>query len=166
MAINPTPFVSGAVLTAAQMTNLPMGLAANTGATATTAFVANTPLTVLSVSATIYANRSYQMFGKLAAQYSTAATVGAALFVNANSIDRTIFYQTEAVGGTNFNLGFSGFTTFTATEMGVTSGSGAVTITLKFKSGGAGSLSTNPDTFVSAGSFSQQLLVMDIGPTS
>ena len=111
MAINPTPFVTGTILTASQMTNLPMGLAASTSATATTAFVANTSLTVLSVSATIYAGRTYQMFGKLNAQYAVSSTVGAAVFVTANSIDRTFYYQTEAVGAF-FNLGVSGFYNF------------------------------------------------------
>jgi hypothetical protein len=165
MAINTTPFVSGAILTAQQMTNLPMGLAASTGATATTAFVAGTPLTVLTFSPTIFAGRTFQMFGKLAVQYSTAATPGAALYITAGSISRTLCYQTEAVASANFAIGFTGFTTFTAADMGVTSGSSAVTISLIFRSGAAGSLNTNPDGYVQAGSFSQQLLVMDVGPT-
>ncbi len=162
MAINPTPFVTGTVLTASQMTNLPMGLNASTGATATTAFLANTPLTVLSVSATIYAGRNYQIFGKLGVQYSTSATIGAALFVTGNSINRTLYYQTEAVAAF-FCLGVSGFALMSATELGVTSGSASKTIELKFKSGAAGSLNTDPDGSVSAGSFSQQLLVIDVG---
>jgi hypothetical protein len=164
MAINATPWVSGTILTAAQMTNLPMGLSASTSATATTAFVANTSLTVLSVSATIYAGRTYQMFGKLDVQYSVSSTVGAALFVTGNSINRTLYYQTAAVAA-YYNLGISGFTTFTATELGVTTGSSAKTIELKFKSGGSGSLNTDPDGYISASSFSQQLLVIDIGAT-
>ncbi len=162
MAVNSTPFTAGNILTAAQMTNLPMGLNASTGATATTAFIANTPLTVLSVSATIYASRNYQIFGKLNVQYSTSATVGAALFVTGNSINRTLYYQTTAVGAF-LNLGVSGFAFMSATELGVTSGSASKTIELKFKSGGAGSLNTDPDGYVSAGSFSQQLLVIDVG---
>jgi hypothetical protein len=162
MAINTTPFVSGSILTAAQMTNLPMGVAGDTGATAATAFVANTPLTVLSLPTTIYANRKYQILGKLAVQYATSSTVGAALFVTANSIDRTLYYQTAAVSAF-FNIGVSGFTTYTAAEMGVTTGSASVTIDLKFKSGGTGNLNSNPDGFIAAGSFSQQLIVIDIG---
>ena len=164
MTINATPFVSGSILTAAQMTNLPMGLAGNTGATATTGFSANTALSVLSVAVTIYAGRTYQIFGKLAVQYSSSATVGAALYVNANSIDRTLYYQTEVVPA-NLAIGISGFTTYTAAELGVTSGSSSKTFLLNWKSGAGGSLTANPDGFVAAGSFSQQILIMDIGPT-
>jgi hypothetical protein len=144
------------------MTNLPMGLNASTGATATTAIAANTPLTVLSVSATISAGRNYQIFGKLNVQYGVSSTVGAALYVTANSVDRTLFYQTEAVPAF-LNFGVSGFAFMSATELGVTSGNASRTIELKFKTGGSGSLNTNPDGYISAGSFSQQLLVIDVG---
>ena len=143
--------------------NLPWGAAGDTGATATTAFVANTALSVLTLSTTIYAGRKYQIFGKLAVQYSTSATVGAALFITANSVSRSLYYQTTAVGA-NLCLGMNGFTTFSATDLGVTSGNSSVSIVLKFKSGGAGTLSSDPDNYVAAGSFSQQLIVMDIGP--
>ncbi len=161
MAINPTPFVSGSILTAAQMTNLPMGVAADTGATATTAFVANTALQVLSLPTTIYAGRKYQIQGKLAVQASNSGTSNA-LFITGNSISRTVWYQTTAIG-TNLCAMANGFTTYTATELGVTTGSSSVTITLNWKSGANGSLSTNPDSYVSAGSASQQLIVIDIG---
>ena len=143
--------------------NLPWGVAGDTGATAATAFTANTALSVLTLSTTIYAGRKYQIFGKLAVQYGSSATVGAALFVTANSINRTLYYQTAAVSQ-YFCLGVNGFTTYTATELGVTSGSSSVSIVLKFKSGATGNLNTDPDSFVAAGSFSQQLTVMDIGP--
>jgi hypothetical protein len=143
--------------------NLPWGVAGDTGATASTAFVANTELSVLTLSTTIYAGRKYQIFGKLAVQYGTSATVGAALFVTANSVSRSLYYQTTAVGAF-LCLGINGFTTYTATELGVTSGSSSVSIVLKFKSGATGNLNTDPDSFVAAGSFSQQLTVIDIGP--
>ena len=142
--------------------NLPWGAAGDTAATAATAFVANTALSVLTLSTTIYAGRKYQIFGKLAVQYTTSSTVGAALFVTANSVSRSLYYQTTAIGAF-LCLGINGFTTFTATELGVTSGNSSVSIVLKFKSGGAGSLNTDPDGYVAAGSFSQQLTVMDIG---
>jgi hypothetical protein len=143
--------------------NLPWGVAGDTGATAGTAFTANTALTVLTLPTTIYAGRKYQVFGKLAMQHTTSSTVGAALFVTGNSINRTLYYQTAAVSQ-YFCLGINGFTTYTATELGVTSGSSSVSIALKFKSGGAGNLNTDPDAYVAAGSFSQQLTVIDIGP--
>lgn len=161
MAINTTPFVAGAVLTAAQMTNLPMGVAADTGATATTAFTAGTPLTVLTLPTTIYAGRKYQIQGKLAVQCSSAGTSNA-LYITGNSISRTVWYQTTAIG-LNLCAMANGFTTYTATELGVTSGSASISITLVWKSGANGSLNTNPDAYVSAGSASQQLIVIDIG---
>jgi len=161
MAINTTPFVSGAILTAAQMTNLPMGVAGDTGATATTAFVANTALQVLSLPTTIYSGRKYQIQGKIAVQCSSSATSNA-LFITGNSVSRTVWYQTTAIG-LNLCAMANGFTTYTAAELGVSSGSSSVTITLNWKSGASGSLNTNPDSYVSAGSASQQLIVIDIG---
>jgi hypothetical protein len=141
---------------------LPKGVAGRTSATVGTAFVANTALTVLSLSITVNAGRRYQIFGKLAVQYSTSATVGAALYVTANAVDRSLYYQTAAVAAF-FNIGINGFTTYTAAEMGVTSGSASRTIDLKFKSGGAGNLNSNPDSYIAANSFSQELVVLDIG---
>lgn len=165
MAINTTPFVSGAVLTAAQMTNLPMGAASITSGTAGTAIVANTTLAVLTSSTTIYSGRNYQIFGKLAFQANANASVGAAMWITANSVNRTLYYQTAGLGSVFLNLGISGFAVYTATELGVTSGSAAVSIVLNFKCGSAGSLASNPDSFISASSFQQQLIVMDIGAT-
>lgn len=161
MAINTTPFVSGSILTAVQMTNLPMGVAGDTGATATTSFVGGTALQVLSLPTTIYAGRKYQIQGKIAVQCNNSATSNA-LFITGNSISRTVWFQTTAIG-TNLGAMANGFTTYTATELGVTTGSSSVTITLNWKSGANGQLNTNPDTFVSAGSASQQLIVIDIG---
>jgi hypothetical protein len=161
MAINTTPFVAGSILTAVQMTNLPMGVAGDTGATATTAFTAGTVLQVLSLPTTIYAGRKYQIQGKLAVQASNSGTSNA-LYITGNSISRTVWYQTTAIG-TNLCAMANGFTTYTATELGVTSGSSSVTITLNWRSGANGSLNTNPDGYVSAGSASQQLIVIDIG---
>ena len=161
MAINATPFASSTVLTAAQMTNLPMGVAGDTGATASTAFTGGNVLVVLSLSTTIYAGRKYQIQGKIAVQCSSAATSNA-LYITGNSISRTVWYQTTAIG-LNLCAMANGFTTYTATELGVTSGSSSVTITLNWRSGANGSLSTNPDANVSAGSASQQLIVIDIG---
>ena len=162
MAINTTPFVSGSILTAAQMTNLPMGIAAETAGTAATAFTAGTALTVLTLPVTVRAGRLYQVFGKLAVQYGTSSTVGAALFVTGNSINRTLYYQTESVAAF-FGLGISGFALFSATELGVTTGSSSVNILLKFKSGATGNLNSDPDGFVGASSFPQQLIVIDVG---
>ena len=154
-------FTTGQVLTAAQMTNLPMGVNADTGATATTAFSAGVALKVLTLSPTIYAGRKYQIQGKIAVQASSAGTSNA-LYVQGNSIARTVWYQTTAIG-LNLCAMANGFTTYTATELGVTSGSATVVIDLYWKSGASGSLNTNPDAYVSAGSASQQLIIIDIG---
>ena len=158
---NPS-FSVGELFTSDAANKFPRGLVADTGGTAGTAFVANTPLTVLSVSATIIAGRNYQICGKMAVQYTTSTTVGAAMYVTANSIDRTLYYQTAAVAAF-FNIGISGFTTYTAAELGVTSGSASRTFDLKFKSGADGGLNVNPDGYVAAGSFSQQILILDMG---
>ena len=161
MAINTTPFVAGSILSAAQMTNLPMGVNADTGATATTAFAANVPLKVLTLTPTIYAGRKYQIQGKIAVQASSSGTSNA-LYVQGNGVARTVWYQTTAIG-LNLCAMANGFTTYTAAELGVTTGSAGVVIDLYWKSGATGSLNTNPDGYVSSGSASQQLIVIDIG---
>jgi hypothetical protein len=50
-----------------------------------------------------------------------------------------------------------------AAEYSVTSGSATKNIALIFKCGANGNLNTNPDAFVSANSFPQELWVTDIG---
>lgn len=156
------PFSVGQVLTANEMNALPFGVVAETGATATTAYSAGTPLTVLSVNATIYAGRLYMVHGALAVQASGSAT-GNALYVDVPSgATRTLWYQTPAIG-TNLCRSASGFAYMTATDLGVSSGSASRTFNLIWKSAAAGSLSTDPDAYVAADTFQQRIVVFDVG---
>jgi hypothetical protein len=161
MAINDT-FTTGQVLTAAEMNSLPYGIVGEAGATATTAFTAGNALTVLSKTVTITAGRLYMVHGALAVQASSAATSNALYVVVTASITRTLWYDTTAIG-TNLCQSASGFAYMTATDLGVSTGTASRTFNLTWKSGASGSLNTNPDAYVGAGTFEQRLVIVDVG---
>ena len=162
MAFNATPFVTGNVLTAAEMTNLPMGFNDNAGATATTAIVAGTPLAVLSKSFTIYANRRYKISGQVGWQPSANSVGNAIYFTQTSGISKVLWYRGDQIAA-NYPQYTGGTYITTATILGVTSGSSAKTFTLYIRTGGAGSLNTNPDGIVGASSAEQLLWIEDIG---
>lgn len=162
MATPNTEFSTGAVLTAAQMNDMPFGRTSEFGGTATTAFTAATPLTVLTGAVTITAGRLYMVFGKLAVQTSGSATSNALYVTVTGQITRTLWYDTTAIG-TNLCKGVTGFCYMAASELGVTSSTASRTFNLLWRSGAAGSLTTNPDNIVGAGTFPQRLIVLDVG---
>lgn len=162
MAINTTPFVSGTILTAAQMTNLPMGFVGSTGATATTAIVGGTPLSVLSVSLTISANRRYRISGSLGFQPSANSTGNAMYFTSTSGASRILWYQGETMLA-NYPTYVTGSFITDAAALGVTSGSAAKTFTLFVKCGGNGALNTNPDGLLGLGSAEQLFWIEDMG---
>ena len=116
----------------------------------------------MSVSATIVASRLYKISGKLGVQPS-GATAPNALYFTGASLTKTLWYQTTAIGA-NLCAVVNGFDLASATDLGVTSGSSSVTFKLYWKCGSSGSLSTNPDGYVGAGSQVHRLVVEDIGP--
>ena len=146
------------------MNNLPFGKVQEFGATATTAYTANNPLTVLTGSVSITAGRLYLVFGMLAVQASASGTANALYVTVTGSITRTLWYDTTAIG-TNLCTGVSGWTYITASDLSVTSGTSTKTFNLLWKSGAGGSLNTDPDNYVAAGSFQQRLMIADIGST-
>jgi len=163
MAIN-TDFSPGQVLTAAQMDNLPFGLATASTATAVTAIVANTPLSVLTATFTVVPNRRYFITGRLCFQPLSAGSGVNALYLSASGLTTTtIFYETTSVG--QFLCGTAqGSAYFTAADFGVTTGSGtSKTVTLFFRMVAGGQLNTDPDGTVGANSFPQQLIITDVG---
>jgi len=162
MAINTTPFVSGAILTAAQMTDLPMGFVGSTGATATTAIVGSTPLAVLSVSITISANRRYRISGSLGFQPSANSTGNALYFTSTSGANKVLWYQGETMLA-NYPRYVMGSFICDAAALGVTSGSAAKTFTLYLRCAGNGALNINPDNIVGAASAEQLFWIEDIG---
>jgi hypothetical protein len=163
MAIN-TTFTTGQVLTATQVNNLPFGLAAASTATAGTAVVGGTALSVLTATFTVVPNRRYLITGRLCFQPLSAASGIKALYLTATGLTTTtIYYETTSIG--QFLCGTAqGFAYFTAADFGVTTGSGtSKTVTMNFKMAATGQLNADPDAYVGANSFPQQLIVQDIG---
>ena len=156
------PFTAGDILSASEMNDLPFGLTQRIGGTAGTAFVAGTPLTVLTTTATIRAGRFYSVTAGLAVQCSTNAGPNALYVEVPSGATKSLYYSNLAIG-TNLHLGVRGTVYFGATELGVSTGSAVKTFNLIWKSGAAGGLSADPDSYVGAGSFEQQMFIVDLG---
>jgi hypothetical protein len=134
--------------------------------TNTTALVASTELTICTGSATIIPGRRYRFSGTCAIQAGASGSGVRTAWMNetSQSLNRTFSYDTTAIGA-NLNYSHSGVTTFTAAEVGVTTGSGTSrTFNFKVRQTQSGSLSTNPDSVIGANSFPQVMIIEDIGP--
>lgn len=141
---------------------LPRGYLNRALGTATTGISAGVALSVLNFDVTIVAGRLYEIGGRIAVQASSNSGPNALYISTSGATPRTLEYQTTAIG-TNLNKSFGGKTTMSAAEFSVTSGTATKNIALFFKCGATGSLSTNPDSYVAANSFPQELWIMDIG---
>jgi hypothetical protein len=142
--------------------NLPRGKLNGATATASTAFTGGSSIPVLDVNVTITAGRLYQITGRIAVQATNAISGNALYITTVAATPKTLDYQTPAIG-TNLCKSFQGTVTMSAAEFSVTSGSATKNIAMRWLSNSNGSLTTNPDAFVSANSFPQELWVMDIG---
>jgi hypothetical protein len=143
--------------------NTGRGLLSFQSATAATSVVAGVALTVFTATVTILPGRLYEFFGTLAFQPSSS-TSPTVLFINTSGLsNRTLYYQTASIGA-NLNQTMTGSGVFSATAMGVTSGTGtSKTFTLQLRSGSAGSLNADPDAYVGGGSSEQQFMIRDVG---
>ena len=164
MAI-PGGFTAGQVLTAAEMNGLPAGIIGYSSATATTAVTSATALSVLTVNATIVPGRRYRIAGKLGYQPSSANLANKTIYVTATGMTTTQLDAFTSTAGTNLPYMMGGEFVKTATDMGVTTGTGtSLTFTMYFRdSGNNGALNTNPDAVVGANSVPQELYVEDMG---
>jgi hypothetical protein len=133
-------------------------------ATATTAYTAGTPLSVLTVTATIEAGRVYRLGGKVCAQASSNNTGLKTLYVSASGMTTVQLAGYTLASGTNLPFYLNGETVRTATQIGVTSGSASTTFTLYLRDqNNNGGLNTNPDAIVGANTFPQEFWIEDIG---
>ena len=164
MASPNTSFSAGAVLTAAQMNNLPFGLVGQTSATAATAITANTSLTILSLTVTLYPNRLYRIHGQAALQATSAAATVQMLWLEATGFTtRTIMFNGHNLPQ-YFSTMIAGNLYATAADFGVTSGSGtSKTLNLRIRMNAGGALNTDPDAIIGANSIPQRLWIEDIG---
>ena len=163
MAI-PGGFTAGQVLTAAEMNGLPAGVLDYSSATATTAYSSATPLSVLTVTATIVAGRAYRLGGKVCAQASTGNNGVKTLYVSASGMTTVQLAAYTIASGANLPFYLNGETVRTATQIGVTVGSASTTFTLYFRDqNNNGALNVNPDAIVGANTFPQEFWIEDIG---
>jgi hypothetical protein len=162
MTVNATPFVNGTALDASQVNNLPMGFNDAAGGTNTTSLPAATQVQILSKSMTIYAGRRYRITGQAGFQPSANSTGNYIFLEIATYFRKVLWYQGNQINA-NFPQYAGGVYITTATAMGVTSGSSSRTFNLFIRLGGGGSLNTNPDGQVGAGSAEQLLWIEDIG---
>lgn len=128
-----------------------------------TSFTSGTPATVLTATTIINPGRRYRAWGMTAVQPSANAGANA-LYISATTLgNRGLFYRTETIGA-NLNFSLTGITSFTAAEIGVTTGSNVSrSISLVIRIGANGGIATNPDSIVGANSFRPQLIIEDIG---
>ena len=162
MALNPTPFTVGQVLTSTAVNNLPMGIVDSVSATATTGITGGTTLAVLSKSITIASGRRYRVNGYLGFQPSANTNGNFLWFSVTGGISKFLWGRADIIPA-NYPQYVGGSYITTATELGVTSGSSAKTFTLNLRCAGNGSLNTNPDGVVGADSAVQSMWIEDIG---
>lgn len=163
MALNDT-FTAGQILTATEMNNLPFGLVGHTSATATTAIVANTPLSVLTLAVTIIPNRRYRIHGQAALQATGGAASVQMLYLEASGFTTQTFMFNGHSLPQFFSTMLVGTIYATAADFGVTTGSGtSKTLDMKIRMNAAGGLNTNPDAIIGANSIPQRLWIEDIG---
>ena len=148
----------------AQLEANTLGVLDYASATATTAYSSGTPLSVLTVTATIQAGRVYRLGGKVCAQASSNNTGLKTLYITASGMTTVQLAGYTFPSGTNLPFYLNGETVRTATQIGVTSGSASTTFTLYFRdSNNNGGLNTNPDAIVGANTFPQEFWIEDIG---
>jgi hypothetical protein len=165
VGINSSAVTSSLDYKVAQLEASTLGVVGYASSTNTSAYSAGTPISVLSVSATIVPGRVYRLGGKLCCQASTGNTGLKTLYVSASGMTTVQLAAYTFASGANLPFYLDGQAIKTATDIGVTSGSGtSVTFTLYFRdSNNNGGLNTNPDAIVGANTFPQYLWVEDIG---
>lgn len=133
-------------------------------ATNTTAIVANTVLTILSLNPTILPGRLYQIFGRLSCQMNTGNAANKFLYMSSTPLTRNLMNLSNTVGA-NLPQTYQGSVMVTAAQLGVTTGNGtAIAMDLKFiDTGNSGGLNTNPDGVLGANTAPQQFFIQDVG---
>ena len=132
--------------------------------TNTTAITGGVELTICTGSATIVPGRRYTMYGNCAYQAGGSGSGNVMLWLNQSSFNRAIAYETTSVAA-NLNSHRNGTITFSAADVGVTTGSGtALTFNLKLRTANNCTLSTDPDGILGANTYPQTMFIMDSGP--
>ena len=153
MALN-TTFVSGAILTAAQMNNLPMGIVSVTNNTASSSSVSVETLAITSPSFTAVANRYYRIsYYEPACQFVSGTVNNFDLKIRITSIAGTQYQLANpTIRSAGANAGFASIVT--------TLSAGATVFVATFQPTGGG----NGQCFRNATAVAQ-LIIEDIGST-
>ena len=115
-------------------------------------------------SATIVPNRRYTAYANCAYQAGASGSGSVILWLQQSSFTRSIAYETTSVGA-NLNSHRNGTITFSAADVGVTTGSGtAKTFDLKIRTQYNCTLTTDPDALIGANTYPQILFIEDTGP--
>jgi len=131
MTVSPnTDFISGAVLTAAEMNKLPRGLMADVVTSSTTDSSVTAEEVMLTVTWTAVANRNYRIVYIEPALSGTSAT-SATFRLRSGTVTGTVLNST-VVAISSTSLSFSGFVESIAT---IAAGSQTVVATLQYSAG-------------------------------
>ena len=132
--------------------------------TNTTSLTGGVEATICTGSATIVPNRRYTAYANCAFQAGASGSGNAMLWLNTGSFNRGIAYETTSVAA-NLNTHRNGTITFSAADVGVTTGSGtATTFNLKLRTSNNCTLQTNPDSILGSNTYPQILFIEDAGP--
>jgi hypothetical protein len=153
MALN-TTFVSGAILTAAQMNNLPMGIVSVTSAAATSANVSVETLMITAPSFTAVANRYYRItYSQPVFQYVSGTVNQIAMNIKLTSTAGTLQMSSEVRVASGGNA--TGICTVVKTFS-----AGATVLIASFTPQGGGLA----NAFTGTG-YAAQLIIEDMGST-
>ena len=145
--------------------NMPWGkIAANYNATNYGLTTANVGFTVSSLTGTITAGRAYLVSAQLVFQPYVNACTQAMMYVTGSFTTRTLYYQNGVSTPAYTMIPMTGSQQFTATELGVTSGSTSVTLNLLIRTSTGGYVNEDPDGVLGANSSRANFRIEDIGP--
>jgi hypothetical protein len=160
-----TLYFTSAGVSVFQTNGVTGGYVLNTQAFATTGISNMTQTTILTGTAIIFPNRLYSAYGFCCQQ--SGSTIGARglWFEETNSGKEIGLSWAGTSNGANLPFTMAGTQTFTAADVGVTTGSGTSrTFNLRvYFNGGVVGLNTDPDVIVGTNTFPQTFTITDIG---
>lgn len=120
--------------------------------------------TICTGSATIVPNRRYTAYANCCYQAGASGSGSVILWLSQSTFTRAFAYETTSVAA-NLNGHRNGTVTFSAADVGVTTGSGtSLTFNLKIRTQFNCTLTTNPDALLGANTYPQILFIEDAGP--
>jgi len=146
--------------------NLPWGkIAVNYNATNYGPTGANTGYTVSSLTGTIVSGRAYLVSAQLVFQPYVSACSQQMMYVTGSGLTlRTLYYQNGVSTPAYTMLQMQGSQQYTATELGVSSGSASVTLNCVIRASTSGYVNEDPDGVLGSNTARANFRIEDIGP--